>query len=56
MSFEDEPSIEEALFVWKDSPAQFADCLICARHRALRCTATAPFDGDAVKLPGFIVV
>ena len=27
MSFEDESSIEEALFVWKDSPAQFADCL-----------------------------
>jgi predicted nucleic-acid-binding protein len=25
MSFEDESSIEEALFMWKDSPAQFAD-------------------------------
>jgi predicted nucleic-acid-binding protein len=56
MSFEDEPSIEEALFVWKDSPAQFADCLIGARYRALGCTATATFDDDAVKLPGFITV
>jgi predicted nucleic-acid-binding protein len=56
MSFEDEPSIEEALFVWKDSPAQFADCLIGARHRALGCTATATFDGDVVKLPAFIAV
>jgi predicted nucleic-acid-binding protein len=56
MSFEDEPSIEEALFVWKDSPAQFADCLIGARHRALGCTATATFDGDALKLPAFIAV
>jgi predicted nucleic-acid-binding protein len=56
MSFEDEPSIEEALFVWKDSPAQFADCLIGARHRALGCTATPTFDGDAVKLPAFIAV
>lgn len=54
MSFEGEPSIEEALFVWKDSPAQFADCLIGARHRALGCAATATFDGDALKLPGFI--
>ena len=54
LSFEDEPSIEEALFVWKDSSAQFADCLIGARHRALGCSATATFDNGAVKLPGFI--
>ena len=56
MSFEDEPSIEEALFIWKDSPAQFADCLIGARHRALGCTATATFDSDALKLSAFIAV
>jgi predicted nucleic-acid-binding protein len=56
MSFEDEPSIEEALFVWKDSPAQFADCLIGARHRTLGCTATATFDADALKLPMYIAV
>ena len=56
MSFEDEPSIEAALFVWKDSFAQFADCLIGARHRALGCTATATFDVDALKLPVFIAV
>ena len=56
MSFEDEPSIEEALFVWKDSPAQFADSLIGARHRALGCTAIATFDGDAVKLPAFMAL
>lgn len=37
LAFEDEPSIEAALFVWKDSPAQFADCLIGARYRALGC-------------------
>jgi predicted nucleic-acid-binding protein len=56
MSFEDEPSIEEAIFVCMDSPAQFADCLIGARHRALGCSATATFDNGAVKLPGFIAV
>jgi predicted nucleic-acid-binding protein len=54
MSFEGESSIEEALFVWKDSPAQLADCLIGARHRALGCSATATFGNGAVKLPGFI--
>jgi predicted nucleic-acid-binding protein len=56
LSFEDEPSIEEALFLWKDSPAQFADCLIGARHRALGCAATATFDSDAAKLPGWVGV
>jgi predicted nucleic-acid-binding protein len=56
LSFEDESSIEEALFLWKDSSAQFADCLIGARHRALGCTATATFDGDAAKLPAFVAV
>jgi predicted nucleic-acid-binding protein len=54
LSFEDEASLEAALFVWKESPAEFADCLIGARHRALGCRATASFDARAVKLPGFI--
>jgi predicted nucleic-acid-binding protein len=52
--FEDEPSIEQALFIWKDSSAQFADCLIGARHRKLGCSATATFDQGALKLPGFV--
>jgi len=54
LHFEDEHSIEEALFIWKDSPADFADCLIGARHRALGCRATASFDAKAAKLPGFV--
>jgi predicted nucleic-acid-binding protein len=54
LRFEDEHSIEEALFAWKDSPADFADCLIGARHRALGCRATASFDAKATQLPGFI--
>jgi predicted nucleic-acid-binding protein len=54
MSFENEPSIEEALFLWKDSTAQFADCLIGAHHRTQGCSATATFDKDAKKLPGFV--
>ena len=43
LEFEDEPSIEEAVFTWKDSAAEFADCLLSARHRALGCRATATF-------------
>jgi predicted nucleic-acid-binding protein len=54
VQFEDEPAIEEALFVWKDNAADFADCLIGAQNRRLGCRATASFDVKASKLPGFI--
>ncbi|MGH2874091.1 MAG: PIN domain-containing protein [Solirubrobacteraceae bacterium] len=56
LAFEDEASIEQALFLWMDSPAQFADCLIGARHWALECRATASFDAKALRLPGFVGV
>ena len=52
--FEDEPAVEEALFIWKDSAADFADCLIGAKNRRLGCRATATFAMKASKLPGFI--
>jgi predicted nucleic-acid-binding protein len=54
LRFEDEPAIAQALFMWKDSSAQFADCLIGARHWALGSRATATFDQRALKLPGFV--
>jgi len=54
VQFEDEPAIEEALFIWKDSVADFADCLIGAKNRRLGCRATATFDVKAARLPGFM--
>lgn len=54
VQFEDEPAIEEALFIWKDSTADFADCLIGAKNRRMGCRATATFDVKASKLPGFM--
>lgn len=54
VQFEDEPVIEEALFIWRDSTADFADCLIGAKNRRLGCRATATFDVKASKLPGFM--
>ena len=53
--FEDEPAIEEALFIWKETTADFADCLIGARNRRHGCRATATFDAKASRLPGFVV-
>ena len=52
--FEDEPTVAEAHFIWKDSAAEFAVCLIGAKNRRLGCRATATFDMKASKLPGFI--
>ncbi len=54
IQFEDEPAMEQALFLWKDSAADFADCLIGAKNRRLGCRATASFDTKASKLPGFV--
>jgi len=54
LELEDEPAIEDALYRWKDSAADFADCLIGAHHRRLGCRTTATFDARAVKLPGFV--
>jgi predicted nucleic-acid-binding protein len=56
LALEDEPSVETAIYSWKDSPADFADCLIEARNHRLGCHATATFDGQALKLAGFISV
>ena len=53
---EDEPAVEEALYIWKDRAADFADCLIGARHRRLGCRATSTFDARAARLPGFVAI
>lgn len=54
VQFEDEPAIEEALFIWKDASADFADCLIGVRNRRMGCRATMSLDVKASKLHGFI--
>lgn len=54
LMFEDESSLEQALFAWRNSGTEFADCLIGARHQSLGCHDTATFDTRAAKLPGFI--
>jgi predicted nucleic-acid-binding protein len=50
--FEDESSLEEALFSWRESNADFADCLIVARGRRLGCRKVVSFDAKAARLPG----
>lgn len=55
-SYEDEPAIEEALFHWRESGADFADCLVGVRNRRLGCRATATFDAKAARLAGRVAV
>jgi predicted nucleic-acid-binding protein len=54
--FEDEPAVEETLYLWNHSAAGFADCLIGAHNQRLGCRATATFDAKAVKLPAFVAL
>lgn len=56
LEIEDETSLEQALYAWRESRAEFADCLIGARHQSLGCRATATFDARAAQLPGFVSV
>ena len=56
VQFQNESAVEDAVCVWQDSSADFADCLINARHRACGCQATATFDTKALKLVGFVAV
>jgi len=56
LTFEDEQTAEHAVYSWKESTADFADCLIEARNRRLGCRATATFDGKALQLAGFVTV
>jgi predicted nucleic-acid-binding protein len=56
VQLEDEAVIEEALYMWKDASADFADCLIGAKNRRMGCRATATFDVKSAKLPEFVVV
>jgi predicted nucleic-acid-binding protein len=51
---EEEPAVAQALYLWRDSAADFADCLVGAHHRSLGCEATASFDARAGRLPYFV--
>ena len=50
-----EPSVEEALHVWKKGRADFTDCLIGVHYRRLGCQATVTFDARTSGLAGFVI-
>jgi predicted nucleic-acid-binding protein len=54
IELEGESAVEQALYLWRDSASEFADCLIGASYKTLGCRATAFFDAKALKRPDFI--
>lgn len=54
--FSDEPIVETALHWWKNSVADFADCLIVAACIAKGCSTIATFDRKAGRLPGAVLL
>jgi predicted nucleic-acid-binding protein len=52
--FEDESTVEAVIYTWKDSAAEFADCLIGVRNSRLGCSATTTFDKRALGIAGFV--
>jgi predicted nucleic-acid-binding protein len=51
IKFEDQATLEEALYTWKNHAADFADCLISAKAARLGCVSLMTFDAAAAKLP-----
>jgi predicted nucleic-acid-binding protein len=49
---EDEGALEEALLRWKDSSANFTDCMLAAKTGLLGLSSFETFDEDAARLPG----
>jgi predicted nucleic-acid-binding protein len=50
--FDHEEAVEEALYTFENSRADFAECLMAAHYRRLGCEAMLTFDRHAAKLPG----
>ena len=51
ISFDNEAALEIAVHLWKNSAADFADCLFVARYVQAGCTTVATFDRKASTLP-----
>jgi predicted nucleic-acid-binding protein len=51
LQIEEEEVLEEALYFYEGSRADFADCLMSAQYAKLGCSAMLTFDQVAAKLP-----
>jgi len=49
---EGEETLEQALYLFEDSSADFAGCLMAARYQRMGCATMLTFDEKAAKVPG----
>lgn len=53
---EHEESLEHALYLYENSAADFADCLMATRYRRSGCSAMLTFDCKAATIPGVVLL
>ena len=56
LRIEHEESLEEALYLYENNSADFADCLMATRYKRSGCTAMLTFDRKAATLPGVLLL
>jgi len=49
---DDEGVLEQALYLYENSSADFADCLMISRYGRIGCAAMLTFDTRAAQVPG----
>lgn len=50
--FDDESTLEQAIYHYENNTADFADCLMIARYGRIGCNAMLTFDIRAAQVPG----
>lgn len=50
--FESEEAVEQALYHFENSKADFADCLMIAQYQHIGCRTMLTFDTHAARVPG----
>lgn len=53
---EHEETLEEALYLYENNSADFAECLMTVRYARLGCSAMLTFDKKAIQLPGVVAI
>ena len=56
LRIEHEESLEEALYLYENNKADFADCLMTTRYKRTGCYAMLTFDRKAATIPGVVLL
>ena len=56
VQLESPAQVRQALDAFEQGPADFADCLLCAKAQSLHCESVATFDLGMKGLPGVVLL